>query len=377
MNALGIIFSYTDKDNLRELTKMRTLASLPIGGKYRIIDLVLSNYVNSGIYDVSIITRYNYHSLIDHLGSGKEWDLNRKRGGLRVLTPMASPGYTESGLYRGTVEALASNMHSIKRSLCEYVVLCGSNILCPLDFEKLISCHMERHSDITVAYARSGKCGQRVIPMGAACLQMDENERVYDISFNGDDVCQQLDTPWSMGVFVMKKSLMESLVADTMSYGKYDFYKDIIGRLAPNLNIQGYEYEKKLLEISSVTGYMKANLSLLDQEVRENILMSQPIYTKVKDSVPVLYANGCHVSNSIISDGCKIEGTVENCVLSRGVRIGKGSVVRNSIIMQNTEVMQNVSLNHVILDKDVIVRENRQLTGHETYPVVIEKLSIV
>lgn len=376
MNALGIIFSYSDRENLRELTKIRTMASLPIGGKYRIIDVVLSNYVNSGIYDVSIITRYNYHSLIDHLGSGKEWDLNRKRGGLRVLTPFASPSSSQSGLYRGTVEALASNMHSIKRSMCEYVVISGSSILCTMDFQKLMNAHLENNADITMVYTRSQN-ERKTIPMGVACLNMDEGGRVYDLTFNTDDVKEQPDVPWSTSIFLMKKALLESLVADAMSYGKYDFFKDIIARLAPNLNIRGYQYDSRFLEISSVTNYMQANLSLLDSDIRRDILLGQAIYTKVKDSVPALYQEGCHVSNSIISDGCVIEGTVVNSVLSRGVKIGKGSVVKNSIIMQNTEIMQNVSLDHVVLDKDVIVRENRQLAGHETYPVVIEKLSIV
>lgn len=374
MSTLGIIFSYSDRQNLRELTHRRTLASLPMAGKYRMIDFVISNFVNDGIYDVSIIARNNYHSLMDHLGAGKEWDLVRKRGGLRILTPFARSETEKTVLYRGRIEALANNMHSIRRSMAEYVILSGSSILYSMDFNALVEAHMNSNADITAVYTRELN-GYPTVPMGVAIFRFNEENRLYDMAINMDDMSRQ-EAAWSIGVFVIKKSLLESLVADAMAYGKYDFYEDILHRLANVLNIQGYEYKGHLLEVSSVAGYMQANMNFLSAEFREKAFR-RPIYTKGKDSVPVRYYEGCQVRNSIISDGCRIEGTVENSLLSRGVRIGKGAVVKNSVIMQNTEIMRNVMLDHVILDKDVIVRENRQLSGHVTYPVVVEKASII
>lgn len=374
MNALGIIFSYSDRENLRELTKIRTLASMPFAGKYRIVDFILSNFVNSGIYDISIITRNNYHSLVDHLGAGKEWDLTRKLGGLRILSPFSTPGASENaGNYLGTIDALYKSMHSIKRSRAEYVILTGSNNVCSIDYEEVLKSHIERNADITALYSKLNE-GEE-IPAGVAMFRMDESERIYELTYGSEDNTNN-ELPISMGVFVMRKSLLESLVADSISFGRYDFYRDIVQRLCGNLNIMGYEHKKIFMEISSVSGYMKENMKLLDTNIRKQ-LFEKPVYTKVKDSVPAQYGSGCQVSNSIISDGCTIEGTVINSILSRGVIIGKGAVVRNSIIMQNTEIMRNVTLNNAILDKDVIVRENRQLVGHETYPVVIEKKSII
>lgn len=373
-DALGIIFSYSDRENLRELTKIRTLASVPFGGKYRIVDFILSNFVNSGIHDISIITRNNYHSLIDHLGAGKEWDLTRKIGGLRILSPFSTPGVADnSGNYLGTIDALYKSMHSIKRSMSEYVILTGSNFICSINYDDILKSHIERNADITALYANPSD--EKIIPPGVAMFNMDDRERVYELTFNSEDNSQPA-RPFSLGIFVMRKSLLESLVADAIAYGRYDFYRDIIQRLCGNLNILGYEHKKIYFEISSVSGYMKENMRLLSGDVRKQIF-DQPVYTKIKDSVPVQYGVGGRVSNSIISDGCTIEGTVINSILSRGVIIGKGAVVRNSIILQNTEIMRNVTLNNVILDKDVIVRENRQLVGHETYPVVIEKKSII
>lgn len=373
MNILGIVFSYSERENLRELTKMRTLSSVPFGGKYRIIDFILSNFVNSGVHEVSIITRNNYHSLIDHLGAGKEWDLTRKIGGLRILSPFSNPGGTDNGTYLGTIDALSKNIHSIKRSLAEYVILSGSSFICSLDYNEILRSHIDRHADITAIYAKPRDGFE--ISDGIPIIRMDEQERVYELCYYNDD-CDSKNAAFSLGMFIMRKSLLESLVADSVAFGRYDFYRDIIQRLSNHLNIRGYEYKKNYFEVSSVSGYMKENMRLLSEDVRQQTF-EMPVYTKVKDSVPAQYGSGCKVSNSIISDGCRIEGTVVNSILSRGVVIGKGAVVKNSIVMQNTEIMNNVTLNYVILDKDVIVRENRQLVGHETYPVVIEKKSII
>jgi len=374
MSILGIIFSYSERENLRELTRMRTIGSLPMAGKFRIIDFPLSNFVNDGIYDVAVIARENYHSLMDHLGSGKEWDLMRKRGGLRVLTPYGKSESGRNGLYRGSIEALSNNMHSFRRSLADTVILVETSILHSMDFNHLAETHIESNADITAVYTRQLN-GYPTVPMGVAILRFNEENRLYDLSINKDDMSRQ-DVCWSTGVYVINKSLLESLVADAMAYGKYDFNEDIVHRLAGNLNIQGYEYKGHLLEVSSVAGYMKANMNFLNPVFREKAFQ-KPIYTKSKDSVPARYFTGCQVKNSIISDGCRIEGTVENSIISRNVIIGKDAVVKNSIIMQNTEIMRGVHLNHVILDKDVIVRENRQLSGHVTYPVVVEKASII
>lgn len=374
MNIMGIIFAYSDRENLRELTSRRTLGSLPLCGKYCVIDFALSNFVNNDIFDVAVITRRNYHSLIDHLGQGKEWDLMRKRGGLKILTPYGDGAGERNGLYRGKIEALENNLISFRRAMADYVIMTGTSILYSLDYNKLVKSHIDRGADITVLYSRQIN-GSKTVPMGVPILYMDENERVFDLAINVDDVSEQ-DVAWSLDCFVIKKSLLETLVADAVAYKRYDFDEDIIHRLAPKLRILGYEYKDRLVEISSAPGYMNANKNFLEPEFRATFF-HWPIYTKVKDSVPARYLPGSQVTNSIISDECFIQGTVENSVLSRGVRIGKNSVIKGCIIMQNTVIQNDVYLENIIVDKDVIVRDHRQITGHETYPVVIEKGSIV
>lgn len=374
MNVLGIIFSYAEQDSLRELTRQRTLAALPMAGKYRMIDFPLSNFVNDGITDVSIIALRNFQSLMDHVGAGREWDLIRKRGGLRLLPPFSRSDNDRDRLYRGSVEALSGNMHSIRRTMAEYVIMTGSSILYSMDFNDLLESHIASGADITAVYTKDLN-GHPTVPAGAVVFQFGDDGRMNELYINKENT-HHPGLAWSTGVFVIKKSLLETLVADAMALGKYHFHEDILRRLSGVLVIKGYEYSGFLLEVGSVAGYMQANMNFLSREFRE-AAFSRPIYTKSKDSVPARYFEGCKVTNSIISDGCRIEGTVENSLISRGVRIGKGAVVKNCVVMQNTEIMRGVHLEHVILDKDVIVRENRRLTGHVTYPVVIEKASIL
>ena len=375
-SVLGINFAYNDRENLRELTEMRTLASLPIAGKYRIIDFIISGFVNSGINDISIITKNNYHSLVDHIGAGDDWDLNRKIGGIRILTPHSKPGIQENaGLYKGTVEALARNLHSIKRAFAEYVILTGSSVVChSIDYQDLLHKHIESGADITAVYS-SPMNGAKIISVGVPIFHFDENNRMIGIHENKESVSPQ-DVAWGVGIFVLKKSLLEALVSDCVARGGYSFYRDILKSLCGSLYIRGYLYEKQLFEVSTITGYMNANRNFLKSSYRD-VAFEKPIYTKVKDSVPVHYCQGCSVKNSIVSDGCRIEGTVENSIISRGVKIGKGAVVKNSIIMQGTEIMNYVELQYAIVDKDVIVRDNKKLAGHEKYPIVVAKRSIV
>lgn len=374
MSVLGIIFSYSERENLRELTQKRTLSALPIAGKYRIIDFAISNYVNNGIYDISVITRDNYHSLMDHLGQGKEWDLVRKRGGLRVLTPYARSEGAGGGIYKGTVDALASHLSSIRRSMADLVILTDASVLYSMDYQKLIERHLETGADITAVYSRQLN-GYHTVPAGLPVFKMDENERIFDLTVNTDDTIEQ-DVPWGLGCYVIQKTLLETVIADSVAAKRYDFKKDILKRLAPRLKIMGCEHRNLLLEISSVSGYMKANMNFLKPEFRMEFFKT-PVYTKIKDSVPTQYGQNCKVINSIISDECRIEGTVENSVISRGVRIGKNTVVKDCIIMQHTEIHDNCMLHNVIIDKDVIIRDHQQLSGHAAYPIIIEKASII
>lgn len=372
-NVLGIVFAYSERAAMRELTKTRTLASLPIAGKYRVIDFILSEFVNSNIYDISLITTNNYNSLVDHVGAGRDWDLTRKIGGVRILTPFSGENSTV-GIYKGTLDAIFRNLDSVKQSRAKYVVLSGSSIVCNINYQEVLAKHIASDADITLIYTKSMN-GGKTVPRGVAVIKMNKSGRVEDLIINEDDTKIQ-DVTWALDIFIINKALLETLVADAVSVGLVDFYLDIIKRLAGTLKIQGIESKKQFFEISNIRGYMQANMNFLKQAYREKAF-EKPVFTKVKDSFPTLYKDGCYVRNSLIADGCKIEGHVENSIISRGVRVEHSAVVKNSIIMQNTDIQSGARVEHVISDKDVIVREGREVIGHEKYPLLLAKKSIV
>ncbi len=375
MSYMGLIYSYSERENLRELTSYRTLAALPVGGKYRVIDFVLSNFVNSGIYEASVIARSNYHSLIEHLGSGAEWDMFRKRGGLRVLTPFANPEATESShIYRGTIDALANHLHSIRKSMAEYVILTGSRIVYSMDYREMVRTHRESGADVTVAYTNHLN-GTNRIPQGVPILRMDADQRIREVEMIEEEQPDR-EGAWGIGVCVIQKTLLESLVSDAISHQRFDLYVDILQRLAPSLKMLGYEYKKHLLDFSTIATYMESNKAMLDPDFSSKVFR-ETVFTKVKDSVPARYGKECYVENSLISDGCEILGTVINSVVSRGVHVDRGALIKDSIIMQDTEIMEHARVENAILDKDVIVRSGREVLGHASYPIVLKKMSIV
>lgn len=376
MDALGIIFAYSEYGNLREICEERTIASVLFGGKYRLVDFAMSNFVNSEVLNMVLITKDKYNSLIDHVGLGKEWDLDRKRGGIRILTPLGNENTGGGGTYRGKTDALACHMRNIKRAIAEYVIISPSFIIYNIDFNELMDFHKYVNADISMVYTKiTDEVQYQKLPLGAPLCIFDENNRLVDVYVKTEEH-NNMPANCGMGIFLMKKSLLEALVADAMSFGRYDFYMGLLKKQAQSLRIMGYEYKKHYICIHSVTEYLQGNLSLLDPKIREQVF-EKIVYTKVKDSVPVQYGAEAKVKNSIVADGCIIEGTVENSIISRGVRIGKGAVVKNSVIMEYTNVYQNAKLEYVIVDKDVIVRDGSEISGHITFPVVIKKRSIV
>lgn len=372
MNAVGIIFSNMHDNNVPELTRSRTMASVPFGGRYRMIDFALSNMVNSHISKVGVITRNNYQSLMDHLGSGKDWDLARKNGGLIILPPFGDEGSTT--LYKSRLEALKGVSAFIDRSTEEYVILSDSDNICNIDIEKIFKYHMDNQADITVVCKtdniEDGTC--RVVT-GYKC---DKNNCITD-------VCSPLGAVGKatvgINLYVIKRTLLASLIRDAAARGESSFELDIIGKNLDKLKIIAYEHDGVFFIISNMQKYLECNLAMLDKKVRDELfnLPYRAIYTKVKDSPPTRYTNNAKVINSFIADGCEIDGMVENSIIFRDVKISKGSEVRNSVIMQNTYIGSNSSLNYCVTDKNVVVRSGRTLSGCEIQPYFLIKNSLL
>jgi glucose-1-phosphate adenylyltransferase len=370
-NVMGIILSGGRSTKLKELSTMRSTPAVPVGGKYRAIDFILSNLVNSGITNVGVITQYNFRSLMDHLGSGKEWDLDRKNDGLFVFPPFLSD--ENSGWYRGSADSMYNNLTFLKRSNEEYVIISQGNCIYTTTFDDMLKEHKENDADITIAYREMNDVPiEELSNMGI--LQVDSNQRVIDFQ----EKPMHPNTLYaSLGTYMIRRELLISLLEESVAHGYYDFVLDIIIKMLPKLRVYGYKFNGYWRSISSVQMFYKCNMELLNPEISKKLLNSAKIYTKVKDEAPAKFNEEAEVKNSIIADGCIIEGTVENSVLFRGVTVKKGAVVKDSIIMQGSIIEENSSLSYAILDKSVILSKGRCLKGEENWPIIIGKNVIV
>lgn len=366
-DAMGIILT-NDKKNIPPISDIRVISALPMAGRYRLIDFVLSNMANAGITNVGVATTTNYTSLMDHLKSGKPWDLDRKNQGLNILPPnMKNNKFREA---RGDADVLAGIYDYIKRSHQTYVILTTGTNLYNIDFNDVIDKHIELQSDITMVYKdMTGTSDSELSRF--VLLDMDSEKRVTDIEI---EPYYPKTAFAGMNIYVMERELLLSIIDECTAHGDHDFIRDAVVKKLDALRVYGYEYKGYMDNIDSLKAYYRNNMLFLNSEIRAELFnKDNPIYTKIKDSAPTHYGEEAVVENSFISDGCYIEGTVEGCIFSRGVRVEKGAVVKNSIIMQDSVIKEGVYLDHVVFDKEVTITQGRKLIGQENYPLAIEK----
>lgn len=373
MTAAGLIFSNIHDECLPELTRLRTMASVPFGGRYRLIDFPLSNMVNSGISKIGIITHYNYQSLLDHIGTGKDWDLARRSGGIKILPPFIT-AYDAKGtnsLYNTRLEALLGVTNFISRCTEDVLVLSDCDTICNIDLSKVLAQHEETGADITVVTKHVE--GGNFSADRHSVMVLDENDKILDAAEYSSDIRGSFDV--STNIMVITRRYLITVLNDAAAHGYTSFFRDIISRNVGKADFRAYRYDGFYALINNLPGYFDTSMRLLDSSVREELfeVAERPVFTKVRNSAPTSYSEGAKVSNSIVADGCVIEGEVENCVVFRGVKVGKGTVVRNSILLQDTYVGENVNLNCVITDKNAVIRDCRNLSGHESMPFYIGK----
>lgn len=368
-NVLGLIFANMHETTVTDLTKIRAMASVPFGSRYRLIDFPLSNMVNSDIDNVGIVTKDNYQSLIDHVGNGDEWDLSRKSGGLHLLPPYGN----RQGIYRGRLEALAHVKPFIKSINADYILLSDADVIANIDYRPIIDFHEAHGGDITVVYGRGNFTTEQT--MTKTVLAIDDNNQIYDVLVR-PEISGEHNV--SLNMFVVGKEFLMNAVREAESRNLYSFEVDLLQHKLDDMKVYGYKYDKPFFQIDSIDTYFKSNMKLFDKGLRDAIFPSdRPIYTKVRDEAPAKYGIGAVVKNSLIADGCIIEGDVENCVLFRGVKVGKGAKLKNCILMQDTVVGEKAEMNYVITDKNVSINAYRSLAGTETYPVFVNKAATV
>lgn len=376
MSVVGIIFSNIHDKNISELTRMRTMASVPFGCRYRLIDFTLSNMVNSGITHVGVITHYNYKSLMDHIGSGKDWDLARRQGGIKILPPYITAfANNQNSLYTTRLEALKSINSFIAGCTEDYVVLSDCDVICNIDLDAMIKRHIESDADATFAikssYIDSSERSR------ISVVEYDKDGRITDIAEHTGYLGGFKDI--NLNIWVMRRKYLEDIVQDAIAHNYNNFTTDVITRNLNSSDFRVYKYDGYFASVNSLTDYYFCSMDLLNADTRKSLFgeKNRPVFTKVRNSPPSIYSEDAVVRNSLIADGCVIEGTVEHSILFRGVKVGTGTHIKNSILMQDTLTGENIYLNCVITDKNVVIRDGRVLSGHETRPFYIDKNSYV
>jgi glucose-1-phosphate adenylyltransferase len=366
-NVMGIIHHIKDEAAFREITKYRCVAAIPFGGKYRLVDFPLSNMTNAGISNIGIITSLKLRSLVDHLGTGKEWGLDRKRDGLFIL-PAASGG-SEKNKRRLDLEDIYINLDYLGNSQQEYVLLTGSNIVCNIDLSKVWAFHHEKKADLTIVCSEDYKFLPGDVFRGVY-LQKEKEGRISAVSLGKP----HKNSAVSMDMYLLKKSFLLQLLEECSSSGKWDFVREVLPAELKKMKIYGYVHEGYLGIINSWQSLYKHQMELLSPEMWQELFFKKGmIRTKLKDGPPARYYEASEVKNIFATPGCLIEGKVENSILFRKVKIGRGAVIRNSILFPKVDIGEDVVLDGVLIDKNVQIKKGMRLIGSNENPVIIEK----
>ena len=365
MNVMGIIF--TNDATMGELTDKRTIASIPFGGRYRQVDFALSNLACAGVRHIGIIARQNYQSLMNHIGDGEEWGLELEEGGLEFLTPYAQ---TAVGTYRGKLESLMNAMDFLEfGDENELVVMTDSAVLSNIDLRAVIDAHVASGKDITVV-TKDGICnGEKQIDLAIKVIDGEIKDMAVNYVANPEYSA-------SMDIFVLSKKFLVQSVKFLIARDKFHMDRDLVmgGWNRGQVSVNVYPFEGIAMFNESVEEYFQNSMALIKKDVRADMFGgAHPIYTKVRDRVPTYYGEGSEIENSLIADGCMLEGEVEDSILFREVTIGKDAEVENCIIFNDAVIGEGAELKYAILDKNVTVTPGAKLIGTKKNPIIVKR----
>lgn len=367
MRAVGIVLAGGNSKRMRELSKKRAIAAMPVAGSFRSIDFVLSNMSNSHIQSVAVLTQYNSRSLNEHLSSSKWWDFGRKQGGLYVFPPTITAEHND--WYRGTADALYQNLDFLKRSHEPYVVIAAGDGVYKLDYNKVLEYHIEKKADITIV-CKDMPSGVDVTRFGM--VKTNADGRITDFE---EKPMVADSTTISCGIYVIRRRQLIELLERCAGEGHFDFVKDILVRYKNVKRIYAYKMDSYWNNIASVDAYYETNMDFLKSDIRNFFFREYPdIYSKVDDLPPAKYNPGAEVKNSLVSSGCILNGKVENSLLFKKVFIGNNCVIKNSIILNDVYIGDNTVIENCIVESRATIRANTTYIGKpDDIKVIVEE----
>ena len=370
-SAAGIIFSSLNQNTLSRLTSDRTVAAIPFACRYRLIDFALSNLVNANIFNINIVANYNYRSLLEHLGSGKDYDLARREGGINFVSPFLTANNPDGKMFSTHMEALKSmKVEYIDQFKEDYVVLMDCDHVLNIDIKDVIKTHEKTGANVTIV---TNAIDASYTSKHPRMMVSSVAGKVTQIALN--DAYDERHPELSLGIFVMKTNYLRILIEEAEAYN-LNSLTQLLLKNCKSSNYRTYTYNGFFASVSSFLDYYKYSMELVNNESARASLLEKreaPIFTRVHNSAPTAHTKTAKVSNSMIADECVIEGTVINSVVFRGVKIEKGAVVKNSVLFHGTTVCKNASLNCIVTDKDVVVSQGVTLSGNENMPFYIQK----
>lgn len=373
MRASAIIFtgSYTIENG--ELSKNRTLASIPFAGRFRTIDFILSSLVAAGIRDVGVITKENYGSLEDHLGGGRYWDLDHKNTGLKILSPYSTNVVGNGEHFRGKLDALRSVQPYLERTEGEFVVLANGNTIANIDINAAIDDHIRTNADVTAVYTEMDD-----IFYANMYVLTDMNRRIFQAAYCSDKEDRNFKKMVLLNVYIVRRDFLLKFLKRANIYDYYGLERELLINRTDEFIIRAHRHKGWARIIYTNRQYYEASMELLKPEVRAQLFLKErPVMTKTKDTCPTLYERGARIENSLIADGCRIDGTVRNSIIFRDVVIQKGAVVEDCVIMQSSNIGAYAKLSAVIADKNTSVSNGVQLMGSPDYPYLLQKWTVV
>ncbi len=360
----GIIYAYHSYPALNDLVLKRTSASLPFCSRYRLIDFALSSMTNAGVRNVGVIMQTNYQSLLDHLEGGKDWDLSRGSGGLSLLPPYGMYN-SQYGNYKGCMDALSAISPYLRHVKQGNIVLMRSDLAINLDLGAAFESHLASGAEITAI------CAPKVYDSGKDLIGFVPDSYDFSMVF-GSHEPEVLD---SIEAYIISKSLLMELIKYCSVNGLFHFHRDALANyLESGGKVHLYRHNGYCAHICSIAGYYRSSMDMLNSRLKAELFPEdRPVYTKGRSSVYTYYGEESSVKNSLVADGCYIEGELENCVVFRGVAVHSGAKLKDCVILQDCVIGKDVRLSSVIADKNVSFSDGTVLTGNKAMPVTVAK----
>ena len=365
-NALGIVNFEGQNVNVKGMQDYRPISAFSFLGRYRLVDFPISNLSNSGVNQIKVFVKTNPRSLLEHLGTGRHYNINSKRGKLHILP---AKNMDENDFYSNDINSYMYNMQAIENVNVPYVILAPSHMVYRQDYSDLLDIHIESGADITMLYQNVDNAKETFI--NCDTLELNKQKGVLAIGKNRGNAKTRTI---SLETYIMSKELFMELVCKAANISSLYWFRDIVNDECAELDIRGVAHRGFVACINDFKSYYKANTDLLDYDKAMDLFTADwPIYTRTNDSCPTQYSAGVNVSTSMVSNGCIVEGDIENSVIGRGVVVKEGAVVKNCVILPGAVIGENVRIENVVVDKQAKITRKKELLGLPDQPLYVKR----